>query len=39
MTDIEISNGLKPRAKIDLDPKEYLIIVLGGLVAFWMYLN
>lgn len=39
MTDIEASNGRKPRIKIDLDPKEYLIIIIGGLIGFYMYLN
>lgn len=38
-SDIELSNGRKPRAKIDLDPREYLIIIIGALIGFYMYLE
>lgn len=37
MSDIEISNGRKPKAKFDLDPIEWLIISVTGLLAFFIY--
>ena len=37
--DIEASKTNGKTIKIDLDPKEYIIIILGGLTAFFMYLN
>ena len=39
MADIELEKTNGKMAKIDLDPKEYLIIILGGLTAFFMYLQ
>ena len=39
MPDIELEKNNGKSAKIDLDPKEYIIIILGGLTAFYMYLN
>ena len=39
MADIELEKTNGKTAKIDLDPKEYIIIFLGGLTAFFMYLN
>lgn len=37
MTDIEISNGSKPRAKFDLDPLEWLIISVTVLTGLFIY--
>lgn len=37
MPDIEISNGIKPKGKIDLDPLEWLIISVTGLLALILY--
>ena len=37
MTDIEISNGRKPRAKFDLDPLEWLIISVTVLLGLFIY--
>jgi len=39
MADIELEKSNGKSAKIDLDPKEYLIIILGALAGFFMYLN
>lgn len=36
MTDIEISNGKKPKAKIDLSPLEWLIIGIFTSVIVWL---
>ena len=39
MPDIEAEKTNGKRIKIDLDPKEYIIIILGALSAYFMYLN
>lgn len=39
-SDIKIKNGLSPKSiSIDLDPKEWVIIVLGLLSGFLLYLR
>ena len=34
MTDIELSNGSKPRAKFDLELSEWIVIISGALIAW-----
>tara|TARA_Y100001963_G_C6623170_1_gene372739 strand:- start:267 stop:392 length:126 start_codon:yes stop_codon:yes gene_type:complete len=36
--DIEIKNGKHPYIGIDLDPKEWILILIVGLIAYGMYL-
>lgn len=33
MADIEFSNGLKPKGKIDLDPTEWVIIAITVIIS------
>ncbi len=39
MPDIEAEKTNGKRIKIDLDPKEYIIIILGLLSGYFMYLT
>lgn len=36
VSDIEISNGGKPRAKFDLDPLEWFMILITLIVCFYI---
>mgnify|MGYP003150137107 CR=1 FL=1 len=36
--DIEIKNGKNPYIGIDIDPKEWLLILVAGLIGYGMYL-
>jgi len=37
LPDIEFSNGLKPKGKIDLDPLEWAIIAVTVIISIFIY--
>jgi len=39
MSDIEVSNGRKPRARFDLDLSEWIVIISGILIGWISYLK